>query len=144
MNRVVAGLLGLCLLLGIATVAGADAHKEKAVLLAAEEWLALVDGGDYGASWNEAARYFQQAVAKERWEQSLQTARKPLGKLLFRKVKSRTYRTLLPGAPEGQYVVIQFESSFENMTSAVETVTPMREKDGQWRVSGYYINSRAD
>jgi hypothetical protein len=46
----------------------------------------------------------------------------------------------LPGAPDGEYVVIQFESSFEKKKSAVETVTPMLEKDGKWRVSGYYIN----
>ncbi|MGA9534411.1 MAG: DUF4019 domain-containing protein [Desulfobacterales bacterium] len=26
-----------------------------------------------------------------------------------------------------------------NKTSAVETITPMLDKDGQWRVSGYYI-----
>jgi hypothetical protein len=46
---------------------------------------------------------------------------------------------LLPGAPDGQYVVIQFETSFENKHNAVETVTPMLEPNGQWRVSGYYI-----
>jgi ribosomal protein S17E len=39
----------------------------------------------------------------------------------------------------GVYVVIEFESSFENKKSAVETVTPMMDKDGKWRVSGYYI-----
>ncbi|MGB5422961.1 MAG: DUF4019 domain-containing protein [Desulfobacterales bacterium] len=27
----------------------------------------------------------------------------------------------------------------ENKASAVETITPMLDKDGQWRVSGYYI-----
>lgn len=37
-------------------------------------------------------------------------------------------------------MVIQFETSFENKGSAVETVTSMLEKDGTWRVAGYYIN----
>jgi ribosomal protein S17E len=36
-------------------------------------------------------------------------------------------------------VIIQYDSSFENKKSAVETVTPMLDKDGKWRVSGYYI-----
>jgi len=44
-----------------------------------------------------------------------------------------------PGAPDGEYVVIQYDSSFENKTEAVETVTPMLDPDGVWRVSGYYI-----
>ena len=42
-------------------------------------------------------------------------------------------------SPDGQYVVIQFTSSFENKKSAIETITPMLDPDGQWRVSGYYI-----
>src|SRR6187402_2269643 len=28
---------------------------------------------------------------------------------------------------------------FANKASAVETVTPMRDKDGSWKVSGYYV-----
>ena len=32
-----------------------------------------------------------------------------------------------------------FDAQFENKAAAVETVTPMREKDGSWRVSGYFI-----
>jgi hypothetical protein len=69
----------------------------------------------------------------------MQAVRKPLGKLVTRKVKTKTYRTSLPGAPDGEYVVIEFETSFENKKWAVETVTPMMDKDGKWRVSGYYI-----
>jgi ribosomal protein S17E len=36
-------------------------------------------------------------------------------------------------------VVIQFDASFENKKSAIETVTPMLDKDGKWRVAGYYV-----
>jgi hypothetical protein len=54
-------------------------------------------------------------------------------------VKSKEYATSLPGAPDGEYVVIQFETSFENKNDAVETVTPMKDEDGKWRVSGYFI-----
>lgn len=56
-----------------------------------------------------------------------------------RKLKSATYTKTLPGAPDGEYVVIQYDSSFVNKKSAVETVTPMLDKDGKWRVSGYFI-----
>jgi hypothetical protein len=47
--------------------------------------------------------------------------------------------TELPGAPDGQYVVMQFETSFANKKSAIETVTFMLEKDGQWKSAGYFI-----
>ena len=49
------------------------------------------------------------------------------------------YTTNLPGAPDGEYVVIQYKTSFQNKASAIETVTPMRDPDGVYRVSGYYI-----
>jgi hypothetical protein len=56
-----------------------------------------------------------------------------------RKLKSKQYTKTLPGLPDGEYVVIQYETMFEKKQSAIETVTPMLDKDGKWRVSGYYI-----
>ena len=47
-------------------------------------------------------------------------------------------RPLFWGAPDGEYVVLQFQADFENKAQAVETITPMLD-EGQWRVSGYYI-----
>jgi hypothetical protein len=44
-----------------------------------------------------------------------------------------------PGAPDGKYVVIRYETSFRNKKAATETVTPMLDADGRWRVSGYFI-----
>jgi len=116
-----------------------NSPQEKAAVSAAEKWLALIDAGNYGDSWQEAAELFRNAVTAAQWKQSLQGARKPLGKLISRKVKTATYRTSLPGAPDGKYVVIQFDTSFEKKNSARETVTPMMEQNGKWRVSGYYI-----
>jgi hypothetical protein len=113
--------------------------KEKQAIEAALTWLALVDQEQYDASWDEAASYFQGAVSQQQWLQSMESFRKPLGQNLSRKVKSKQYHTSLPGAPDGEYVVIQFVSSFSHKKSAIETVTPMLETEGKWRVSGYYI-----
>jgi hypothetical protein len=105
----------------------------------AESWLALVDAGDYGASWDQAASIFKAAITKEQWQKTIASSRGEFGKMLSRKLKSAQHTTSLPGAPDGQYVVIQFDTTFENKKSAVETITPMLDKDGQWRVSGYFI-----
>jgi hypothetical protein len=112
---------------------------EKAAQQSAQSWLALVDGGKYGLSWSEAAQLFKQAVTQSQWESAVRGVREPLGKLQSRKVQSAEYRRSLPGAPDGEYVVIQYATSFENKKSAIETVTPMKDRDGVWRVSGYYI-----
>jgi len=135
---VILGLVVGALLLTNSAMAN-DSEKEEAAVVAAQHWLSMVDGAQYAHSWDEAAEYFKGAVTREQWERSLQGFRKPLGKVISRKVKSKTYVTSLPGTPDGEYVVIQFETSFENKKSAVETVTPMMDTDGKWRVSGYYI-----
>lgn len=117
----------------------ADSKKELAALSAAEKWLVMVDCEKYAESWKETAELFRNAVPPLQWEQSMQAVREPLGKLISRKVGTKIYKSSLPGAPDGEYVVIQFETSFENKKVAKETITPMMGKDGVWRVSGYYI-----
>lgn len=116
-----------------------EQEAEKAAQKAAEAWLALVDSSDYFASWDEAAEFFKSRVDKEQWEKTVRAVRGPLGKVKSRKFSSAKYTKQLPGAPDGEYVVIQYETSFENKQSAIETITPMLEKDGKWRVSGYFI-----
>jgi hypothetical protein len=133
----VAVVIAIILLAGISCAT--NAQKEKEAVSAAQNWLTLVDTGKYSKSWQEAAGYFKNAVQQDQWEQMLQSVRMPLGKMISRKLKTSIYKTTLPGAPDGQYVVIQFETSFQNKESAIETVTPMFDKDGRWRVSGYYI-----
>lgn len=117
----------------------ADLKPEAAAQKAAQQWLTLVDAGQYAQAWSTAAGYLQAAVAQQPFESSLGAVRKPLGELVSRKLKSAKYTTSLPGAPDGEYVVLQFETSFAHKKTAIETVTPMLEKDGQWKVSGYYI-----
>ena len=98
-----------------------------------------MDSGRYGQSWEDAAELFKQTIPKLRWETTVQAVREPLGIVVGRKLRSMTYARILPNAPEGEYVVIQFDTRFENRPLSVETVTPMREKDGSWKVSGYFI-----
>lgn len=106
---------------------------------AALDWLALTDRGEAAASWETAASLFRRAVSAEQWEQSLAVAREPLGAVVSRRVETSRAVTELPGAPDGEYVVFQFATVFEHKRAATETVTPMRDTDGQWRVSGYFI-----
>lgn len=123
-----------------AAPAGADttdalAHASEAALA----WLEDVDKGSYAQSWANAAALFKEAVTEETWIAELQKVRKPLGELSSRQMVASQYATLLPMAPEGEYVVIQFTSRFEGHPTATETVTPMMDPDGNWRVAGYYI-----
>ena len=138
MKRIV--LLILCLgIVNLFSCSPSNPEAEAKALTAAEAWLSLVDSGQYAESWDEAASFFRGAVPEEKWVEMMNAARKPFGKNISRKLKSEKYRTSVPGAPDGEYVIIQFKASFENKKSAVETITPMLDKDGTWRGSGYYM-----
>ena len=121
------------------TARAADQAAVDEATKAADRWLKIVDAGDYKQSWDTASSLFKNAVTADQWAQQVGSVRKPLGALVSRKLKSAQYATSLPGAPSGKYVVIQYDSVFQNKSDAVETVTPMLDKDGQWRVSGYFI-----
>lgn len=132
-------LIGL-MIMGLAGCGpSAPLGAEEAAVEATLDWLSLIDDQQYDESWDQAAGIFKTAVPREQWNRSMRAIRQPLGKNISRAVKSKQYMTSLPGAPDGEYVVLQFKTSFEKKKSAVETVTPMMDADGQWRVSGYYI-----
>jgi hypothetical protein len=114
-------------------------EKTDAARKAAEAWLALVDEGKYGESWEQAAALFKDKVTREQWVAAMNGTRKPLGALKSRSLLGSKYMTNLPGAPDGEYVVIQYKTSFENKEGGVETITPALDSDGKWRVSGYFI-----
>ncbi len=134
-------LAAICLVLTLmlnASGAGASAEKERAADEAAGKWLALVDARDYDEAWRRAASLFRLQIGMSQWRGAVTAAREPLGSMISRELITASYVTNLPGAPDGEYVVLQYRSEFRNRKSAIETVTPMFE-DGQWRVSGYYI-----
>lgn len=116
-----------------------DSAAVEEAKTAAVAWLEEIDVGKYGEAWDDAAPVIQMAVTKADWEKALKVARTPLGSLKSRKLKSAMFTKTLPGAPDGQYVVIQYETEFENKASATETITPALDKEGKWKVSGYYI-----
>lgn len=129
---------GLIAMILVSVAFGADTSQKDA-LAAAENWLAMIDHGEYAKSWQEAAAYFKSVITEAEWVQSMQTVRKPLGKVISIKFKSLTPKTSLPNTPEGKYVVIQFETSFEKGKSGLENVNAQLESDGKWRVAGYGI-----
>jgi hypothetical protein len=42
-------------------------------------------------------------------------------------------------SPDGNYLLITYDSVFERKQTAVETLTLYQEADGRWRAAGYFI-----
>jgi hypothetical protein len=122
-----------------ASAAQPDSDAIERANKSAQSWLGLVDSKQYAATWEQAAQPFQAAISKLDWEKAVAVARSSVGELEKRVLVSASYTEELPGAPRGQYVVIQYETQFSRKQTAVETITPMKDPDGTWRVSGYFI-----
>ena len=117
-------------------------EQEQKIKLAVDsslKWLGFIDDGNYSKGWDKAAGMFKALVNKEQFKGSVGPVRRPLGKLISRKVKLKNYTKQVPGAPDGEYVIIEFDTSFENKKASVETVVMMLDTNSQWRMSGYYI-----
>jgi hypothetical protein len=117
----------------------AQPASDPAAAKEARGWLDLVDAGRYGESWKQAARLFQEKVPAAQWEKAVRSSREPLGKIESRKLVNAQFARTLPGAPDGEYMVLLYETVFEKKREAFETVTPMKEKEGSWRIAGYFI-----
>ena len=123
----------LLLLLILSSPSLADQSKVSAAVSAAENFLQLVDSDRYSESWDVTSSFFKQQVSKQQWVNQLQGLKPAFGHTINREIKNQNYTKSLPGAPDGEYVVIQFSTSFANKKNAIETVTPMLESDGEWR-----------
>ena len=116
----------------------AQSVKEMAARLAAEQWLAVVDSGQYGKAWEQSARRFRENVTQQQWVESLPKTRGALGPVKSRRVEVASYKSSLPGMPTGDYVTVRFATSFDKKDNAQEMVTLVFE-DGTWRPLGYGV-----
>jgi len=109
---------------------------------AAQNWLMMGDKGRYSDSRETAADVFKSGVSEKQWQKTMKTMRKPLGKVVTRKLRSKQYKTGLPGLSCmdcGEYVIMEYDSDFENKISVRETITLLRDGNGKWSVADYYI-----
>ena len=107
---------------------------------AAEQWIVLVDDGQYDESWKEASKLFQDSVTAEDWNKKASAARTELGHRESRSLKDLKAMPRPKGLPPGQYFLVKYQSSFANKHATAEIVTTVLEGDGVWRVAAYTIN----
>ena len=137
--KFLASILTLAVLISAAPRISAAETPEAAAQAAALAWVHLIDTGNYANSWETAAKSFKSAITQAQWISRVTPVRDPLGRVKSRNFVSAKFTRTMPGAPDGEYVVIIFTTSFEHMVSATETLTPVKEADGRWRVGGYFI-----
>ncbi|HCG9714638.1 TPA: DUF4019 domain-containing protein [Vibrio parahaemolyticus] len=113
--------------------------QTKPIDVTASEWLSLIDNQHYGESWDSAGGLFRSQISKGEWVAAVSAIRAKVGNLESRRLTTTTSMKSLPNVPDGEYVVIQYQTIFSGKQST-ETLTLSKSKTG-WVAIGYFINS---
>ena len=106
---------------------------------ASTKWLALLDSGKTGAAWDVSSPHLKSVVTRKGWIDGITSARKPFGDFVKRTPTKFARSHSMPGAPDGDYSIIEFDTEFANGKRASEHIIWMLGEREVWSVSGYYI-----
>ena len=106
----------------------------------AKNYVVGLDNKQYAESWTKGDQLFQHTITQQEWEKALSDNRTKLGK-----VNSRTLKRQIPawdpkGLPKGVYMVVEYNTSFENAPNSGELLTLRLGTDDKWRVLTYQVN----
>lgn len=139
-----AGLLCLALLSTPAAAQDQEAQDQEAqnpadqteqAREAADAWLALFDADDIEATYEMAAETFKTQVEMQDWEAQAAQVKQAVGELDGRTYMETTYADELPQAPEGDYMIVQYDTQYANL-NVTEFVILVLDED-TWRMVGF-------
>ncbi len=119
-------------------------YAEKSDILeevesSARSWLGSVDRGQYKESWGNSSPLLRAKTPEAEWIKSLTAIRSSRGAMNTRYIATASAAKSLSGFPDGDYVILQFYTTFTEKGLILETVTLAKTQDGTWQVSEYAI-----
>jgi tetratricopeptide (TPR) repeat protein len=107
----------------------------------AERWRDLIESGKYGESWDALSIQAKEKITRAQWIAYLEGKRKPLGATKLREPDGDRYFKSLPGFPNHEGMVFQYQVFFLAAGPVAESVGLILEKDGTWKPQGYLLNT---
>lgn len=122
-----------------------DAQPQQAAWVieaarAANDYVETIDKELYAKSWNKGDQIFQHTISQNEWANALTQNRKPLGKVISRKLKDERLAMDPQGLPKGAYMVVEYQTSFERAPHSGEVLTLRHDDNGDWKVLTYQVN----
>jgi hypothetical protein len=127
-----------CTTHGGAVIKAEKRANETAARGAAENWLRLLDTGDYEEAFEWEAQDFRMFRTQQQFVRSMQARRAPFGHALGRSLIGSASIHKLVGVPDGDYQSLIFKTSFERKSPTAERVILVQQDVG-WRVIDYRI-----
>lgn len=103
----------------------------------ANRFLDLIDGGQYGSTWEMTGAHMRRLTSRPIWAATLSGIRAGTGAIQSRRVVEAIFTRTLRESPPGHYYVIGFDSRFESRTMREKVLLNLER--GQWRVEGYTV-----
>ena len=116
-------------------------EAERAAVAATVPILERLDAGDYAAVHAAASPFLKEQVPHDEWLAEVQALRDPLGAHASRAVGTTTYVSNPWGAPEGEYVIVSYDSHWQN-GSIHENLSMQRQPNGAWALAGYHAQQQ--
>jgi len=108
-------------------------------VMAAAEFLFLVDTEEYAESWEVSSATLQKMLSQQAWSEKISELRSFLGPIVERAHQNIAYTDDATDVPTGEYVVMTFISKFELRERVTETITLLLGDDNRWQVVGYFL-----
>jgi len=114
-------------------------QTDKALLAGAENWLGLLDRGEYVKAWEQAGPMLRTIVDdKDMFAKVTKVVRDELGAVKSRKLESRQLMMTIPGLPGGPFQVLVYDTQFEKKRMN-ENVIMQKDRLNTWGVVGYTV-----
>lgn len=120
------------------------ADDQQALATAAQEWLALLDDGNYRKTLATASESFGKNLTPEKWKQNHALMQKQSGPVTERSTNASITVTRRESDDGTKNVTrtLKIKTTFAKMTG-IENVT-MTKEDGVWKVTDYSITTGSD
>jgi hypothetical protein len=120
-----------------------SAGDMRAVKIAADEFLALIDDRDLQGAYELSAEFVKQEVPAEDFAQMVSAALDMAGTASSRTFVSSSFVTDPQGEalPRGDYASVDYQTEFSLGGTLFEQVVMYREAGGAWRMIGYTISA---
>lgn len=129
----------LLLLFCTNVVYGEESNILEKVERSARSWLGLIDSGKYKESWENSSALFKLKKSESEWIKSITATRRSRGAMSARYIATAASGKSLSGFPDGEYVVLQFYTTFPEKGLAFETVTLAKTQNETWQVAEYSV-----
>ena len=112
---------------------------EELLLEDAENFLTQLDQKAFSSAWQQTSPLFRMLNDEAGWKHTQQVLRQAYGPLKSRRFLRLSYRATYAHSPDGSYVIIQYQSQFENKVEATETVVLSCQTDSGCDIREYVL-----